>query len=406
MSKWTEMKLGDVINLKRGYDLPKDEREKGDIPVVSSSGISGFHNEAKVKAPGVVTGRYGTLGEVYYLKQDFWPHNTTLYVEDFKGNHPRFVSYLLQSISLAAQSGAAAVPGVNRNHLHMIDVTIPSFDTQRQIANVLSAFDDLVEINKKRISLLEQINYALYQEWFVEYKFPDRKKVIKYQEQPPIGWTVSSIDELLTHHIGGGWGKEEPKKDENIRVHVIRGTDIPDARALQIDSVPQRFVKDSHLKSRNLEEGDIIFEVSGGSKDQPVGRALMVARQLLNSFDTPLICASFCKLMRVNQEILHPSILYYHILYIYESREIMKYQVQSTGISNLKFAHFLKDESVIVPPKEIQNAFISHVQPILDEMAALGERVRVLQEASSLLLPRLIAGQLDVSNIEIPFDGA
>jgi type I restriction enzyme S subunit len=85
---WRACRLGDVLTLKRGHDLPDASRKDGDVPVVSSSGITGYHNVAKAKPPGVVTGRYGTLGEVFYLERDYWPLNTSLYVIDFKGPIP------------------------------------------------------------------------------------------------------------------------------------------------------------------------------------------------------------------------------------------------------------------------------------------------------------------------------
>ena len=77
---WQKMRLGSFLTLKRGYDLPSSNRQKGEVPVVSSSGITGHHSVAKVEGPGVVTGRYGTLGEVFFVQQDFWPLNTALYV--------------------------------------------------------------------------------------------------------------------------------------------------------------------------------------------------------------------------------------------------------------------------------------------------------------------------------------
>jgi restriction endonuclease S subunit len=97
--EWKESALGEVLELKRGYDLPQQQRHSGHVPIVSSSGITDYHAEAMVKGPGVVTGRYGTLGDVFYIPEDFWPLNTTLYVRDFKGNDPRFISYFLRSIS-------------------------------------------------------------------------------------------------------------------------------------------------------------------------------------------------------------------------------------------------------------------------------------------------------------------
>jgi type I restriction enzyme S subunit len=124
-TEWQECNLGDVVTLQRGYDLTQRDRRDGSIPVVSSSGISGYHDTAKVKGPGVVTGRYGTLGEVFYIEEDFWPHNTTLFVKDFKGNHPRFISYFLYMLNFAYQNAAGAVPGINRNALHLLPVKIP-----------------------------------------------------------------------------------------------------------------------------------------------------------------------------------------------------------------------------------------------------------------------------------------
>ncbi len=157
---------------KRGHDLPSDLRVEGPIPVVSSSGITGYHNEAKAKAPGVVTGRYGTIGEVFFLDQDYWPLNTALYVVDFKGNNPRFTAYFLRSILSNYQSEKAAVPGVDRNVLHQLKVKVPDPTTQDAIVELLSSYDDLTENNRRRIALLEESARLLYQEWFVRLRFP------------------------------------------------------------------------------------------------------------------------------------------------------------------------------------------------------------------------------------------
>src|SRR5687768_741222 len=118
-------RLGDVVTLKRGYDLPEAQRQPGTVPIFSSSGLTGLHDCAKVQAPGVVTGRYGTLGEVFYVKEAFWPLNTALYVSDFKGNDPRFISYLLKTLDLTILNDKSGVPGLNRNDLHQIEVEVP-----------------------------------------------------------------------------------------------------------------------------------------------------------------------------------------------------------------------------------------------------------------------------------------
>jgi type I restriction enzyme S subunit len=169
-NNWIECELGDVIELKRGYDLPRTNRLVGRVPVVSSSGESGFHNVSKVSAPGVVTGRYGTIGEVFFLEADFWPLNTTLYVRDFKGNDPLFIYYLLKTISYSDYTDKAAVPGINRNHIHKAKVKIPAnVDYQHKIANYLRCLDKKIALSQQINQTLDQMAQTLYKSWFVNF---------------------------------------------------------------------------------------------------------------------------------------------------------------------------------------------------------------------------------------------
>lgn len=147
MATWSTKQLGEFVTLKRGYDLPQQKRRSGSIPIYSSSGISGYHDEAIMKAPGVVTGRYGTIGQVFFAAQDYWPLNTTLYVDDFHGNDPLFVYYFLQTIEWNKFTSSSAVPGINRNIVHREIVTLPDCRTQKIIAKYLSQIDKKIEIN-------------------------------------------------------------------------------------------------------------------------------------------------------------------------------------------------------------------------------------------------------------------
>lgn len=133
---WKVDSLGTVIELKRGYDLPKRKRQPGAVKIVSSAGITGVHSEPKLTGPAVITGRYGTIGRVYYLEEPCWPLNTTLYVRDFRGNEPYFAYHLLGMIDFNSFSDKAAVPGVNRNHLHLEPVIVPPVEAQRSFARI------------------------------------------------------------------------------------------------------------------------------------------------------------------------------------------------------------------------------------------------------------------------------
>ena len=151
---WKRRTLGDCLTLKRGHDLPESRRVPGNVPIVSSSGITGFHIEKKADGPGIVTGRYGTLGEVYFVEEDYWPHNTALYVCDFKGNHPRVLFYFLKAALQSVQSNNAAVPGLNRNVLHTLPVLWPS-------AKLRNHFDEFLEPVFRQLRLLRQMNDKL-----------------------------------------------------------------------------------------------------------------------------------------------------------------------------------------------------------------------------------------------------
>jgi type I restriction enzyme S subunit len=168
-TEWRECQLGDLLTLQRGFDLPYHARKPGRVPIVSSSGPSGFHSEAKCKAPGIVTGRYGTLGEVHFINEDYWPHNTALYVKDMKGNDPRFLYYLLGYTNLAHHNDKSGVPGVNRNDLHQIEVLRPPLPEQRSIARVLGGLDDKIELNRRMNRTLEDLARGVFRSWFVDF---------------------------------------------------------------------------------------------------------------------------------------------------------------------------------------------------------------------------------------------
>jgi type I restriction enzyme S subunit len=169
---WRQVQFRDFVTLQRGFDLPETVMQDGDVPVLGSNCVIGFHNEAKVQPPGVITGRSGTLGEVQFVNEPYWPHNTALWVRDFKGNLPRFVYYKLQTLQLDKFSSGASVPTLNRNNLDNIPVKLPSNYEQERIADVLSAHDELIENNRRRMRLLEEAARLLYREWFVRFRFP------------------------------------------------------------------------------------------------------------------------------------------------------------------------------------------------------------------------------------------
>lgn len=167
-NKWRNCELQDVITLQRGHDLPKSKMQDGKIPVAGSNGIIGFHNQSTTHAPGVTIGRSGNLGNAYFYKEDFWAHNTTLYVKDFKGNNEAFIYYFLKALDFSRLNAGSAVPTLNRNHIHPIPVNIPPFPEQRAIAGILSSLDDKIDLLHRQNETLEALAETLFRQWFIE----------------------------------------------------------------------------------------------------------------------------------------------------------------------------------------------------------------------------------------------
>ena len=143
---WAIVKVGDVLTLKRGYDLPKQDREIGPFPIFAANGPVGKHSKLMVKAPGVVTGRSGTIGKVHYVEEDFWPLNTSLYVQDFHGNDPKFISWMLRSLDLIQFSSSTAVPSLNRNIVHDSETIVPPLQEQIRIVTAIEALQQRLSL--------------------------------------------------------------------------------------------------------------------------------------------------------------------------------------------------------------------------------------------------------------------
>ena len=166
MNGWRQTTLGQVVSFQRGFDITRKVQREGSVPVVSSGGIGSFHNEAAAKGPGVVIGRKGTLGKVFYLNEDYWPHDTTLWVKDFKGSWPRFVYYFMTQLDTTWLDAGSANPTLNRNHLHPLIVWWAPVHEQRAIAEVLGALDDKIAANAKLASsITELLELEAQTEW-------------------------------------------------------------------------------------------------------------------------------------------------------------------------------------------------------------------------------------------------
>lgn len=317
---------------------------------------------------------------------------------------PTFLHYYLCQDDVVSwitnQAVGATMPNLNTGILRTVPVRFPSLPQQQRIAGILSSYDDLIENSQRRIKILEAMARRLYREWFINFRFPgheDYQLLDSALGKIPEGWEVRSLQALMVSHIGGGWGKENLEEDYTDPAWVIRGTDIPNAKESGVEGVPRRFHIFSNLRTRRLVVGDIIFEVSGGSKGQPVGRTLLVTPQLLSAFgNESVICASFCKRIHPDRAGYGSELLYLSFLEGYESGEIEQFQVQSTGISNFKWTEYITQIERVIPPRQLRENFHVQVAPLFEQISTLGLQIQKLRRARDLMLPRLLSGQIEV----------
>ena len=380
MVGWKQCLLGEVVNLKRGYDLPHSARSPGPFPVVSSSGITDHHSEAKVKGPGVVTGRYRTLGQVFFVESDYWPLNTSLYVQNFMGNDPRFVSYLLGTLNFGLQNAAGAVPGVNRNHLHAIEVRVPPLPAQRRIAGILSAYDDLIENTQRRIKILEAMARALYREWFVHFRFPGHESVPRVPSplgEIPQGWEVKRMPDCI--HI-------------NPRVAVPRDGEKPfvPMGCLSNDSM---LIADVESRAGNsgakFQNGDTLFaRITPCLENGKTGYVQFLPEAQSVGFGST-------EFIVLRSRTLTPEFVYL----LARSDEFRGVAIKSmsgaTGRQRVQEKCF-EDFQIVHPPHDLLEIFSTIVAPRFSLIYKLHLQIQNLRRTRDLLLPRLLSGQINV----------
>ncbi|WP_298219731.1 restriction endonuclease subunit S [Halothiobacillus sp.] len=374
---------------------------------------------ASLEHGDVLLTREAPIGEVGLVDK---PHGLFLgqRVMQYRANPamllPRFLLYAFLSPALQEQFRSHEGSGSVVSHIRVGDcfkfkMKLPPLTTQTEISALLGALDDCIALLRETNATLEAIAQAIFKSWFVDFDpvhakaegrlpegmdeatatlFPDG-----FEESElgliPRGWAWVPYGNLLTDTIGGDWGSEVPDEKNNTKVAIIRGTDIPDLQSGAESRVPIRFTTQRKLLSREVKHGDIILEISGGSKDQPTGRSLYLSDQMLEQFDCPVEPASFCRLLRPQSENVG-VLLAQHLTYIYSQGKTWEYQNQSTGISNFQTKHFLENELVALPPAELLSEFAATLTAMIKRSHMT--QMRSLAQLRDTLLPRLISGKL------------
>lgn len=218
---WQIKPFGEFATLKRGYDLPASARQPGTVPIFSAVGQIGFHDRAKVRGPGVVTGRNGTIGKVCYTTEDFWPLNTTLYVNDFHGNDPQFVYRFLEYFHLERFSAGTGVRTLNRNVVHEKRVVVPPPAEQAKIVNVLDQVDVAIRAARAVVEQTLKVQRGIESRWLTRGLGP-----VQNTAGPPASWRLKPLREVCQLRNGHGFTSRDWAESglPIIRIQNLRGS--------------------------------------------------------------------------------------------------------------------------------------------------------------------------------------
>jgi type I restriction enzyme S subunit len=376
MNGFHQIKLGEVLTFQRGFDITKSAQSDGEVPIVSSSGVSSYHNKWKVKGPGVIIGRKGTLGTVHFISSNYWPHDTTLWVKDFKGNDPRFVSYFLKTLKLENFDVGASNPTLNRNHVHKIKIVFPKkVENQRRIAATLSAYDELIENNQRRIALLEKLAEDIYREWFVRLRFPGHEKVMLVKGVPE-GWEQRRLPEIADITYGFPFDGSRFNA-EGLGRPIIRIRNIPDSSTTDYTDEE---ANDKYI----MRHGDLLVGMDGEFH--------------INHWhgDEAYLVQRVCRL-KAKQPILEGYLAHAIRAPIKHFESIL----MGATVGHLGAMH-LKSIVLLVPPEPLRER-LHILNDIRRQKLMLAKASRNLTATRDKLLPRLISGKLSVENLDIQF---
>lgn len=359
MSEWKDTKLGDELELLYGKGLKESERIEGIYPVYGSNGIVGYHNEYLVRAPGIIIGRKGSVGEIKFSHKDFFPIDTTYYVSLKNDNDIKFFYYFLLTLQLNEMNSHSAVPGLNRNDVYSIDIKTPPLPEQKAIAGVLSSLDDKIDLLHRQNKTLEAMAETLFRQWFVE--------------EADESWEEKPLDKIADYLNGLACQKYPPKNE------------IDKLPVLKIKELRNGFTENSDWASTEIaneyiiENGDVIFSWSG---------SLMVKiwdgeKCILNQH-----------LFKVTSND-YPKWLYYFWTKYHLENFISIAESKSTTMGHIK-REDLANSMVIVPGEDELKVIDKIASPLIEKLITNNKQIILLTKLRDTLLPKLMSGEVRV----------
>ena len=234
------------------------------------------------------------------------------------------------------------------------------------------------------------------------YGIPSKDIDMVNDTEIPKGWKIGHFEDMIEEIIPGDWGKEEKIGSYTDLIYCIRGMDIPNLKKGNLIEMAKRYVITKNHENKKIQHNDLVIELSGGTPTQSTGRITLITKELLDFYDNDILCTNFCKIIRTKD--IFKYFVYYYWDYLYEQNRMFAYENGTTGIKNLDYKALIKKEELVIPPETELNKFNNTINDILIKIYKNGVEITKLTKLRDTLLPKLMSGEIDVSNINFDLE--
>lgn len=369
-------------------------RDISEYELSEFNGGSKFRNGDTIMARITPCLENGKTAMVNILDEDEVGFGSTEYIV-FRAKEglttPDFVYYLVCSSlvrdpAIKSMVGSSGRQRVQLDVVEKLEINFPPLPEQIKVASLLKSLDDKIALNNAINNNLEQQAQAIFKECFIDN--PENSK-----------WSTGTFSELIKSTLNGDWGKEAPTGNNTEKVYCIRGADIPEVKSGNKGKMPTRYILPKNFAAKQLTAGDIVVEISGGSPTQSTGRCTAITQSLLDRYDSGMVCTNFCKAMKPKEG--YSLFIYYYWQYLYGKGVFSSYENGTTGIKNLDFSGFIETEPILIPPVDKVVVFDDYCKSIFSQVFTNGKQNEHLAMLRDILLPKLMSGELDVSDIDL-----
>jgi len=389
---WTIEPIRNRFRLEYGSGLKDDDRRFGKHPVFGSNGQVGTHDSFLVEGPGILVGRKGSVGEVHFSEESFWPIDTVYYVRRLSNDNIRFLYYLLTHLRLGQLNAATGVPGLTRRDAHFMFGAFPPLPEQQEIAKVLIMADEALDATMLKLTAARRLKTALMQQLFMrgipgQHKYLKGARVFRHEFLVPDTWDVSPLRGSV---ISVEYGTNEPSNDRKHGLPVIAIPEVIASR-FRLGECSYAEVSEKEASALRLSPDDVLLIRTNGNSDY-IGKSTVIGDE---ATEQHIIFASYLIRILTNKEKLSGRYLNYFLASPLGRRQCLAMANTSAGNHNLG-SRAIKQFCFPRPSPDEQKEIVNLVDAAEDSIEAAANEVTAIERLKRSLLQNLLTGRVRV----------